>query len=381
MQRQLQREAFKFAKAKGVPIPKEGKTAFRPLVVAPIESRIVQRAILDVLLTVPAIKEKAVTPYSFGGVRKANEDDRAAVPAAIKAVLEAVGEGLTYVIKSDIAAFFTAIPKLTVTAMVEEAVPEPGFIKLFSQAITVELSNMAELSENAEEFPIYEIGVAQGSSLSPLLGNLLLHEFDAKMNSGACRCLRYIDDFMVLAPSMKAARLQFEQGMKLLQNHGLKLANDKTQRSTIEEGIDFLGISIRNGTLCPSKKSRRRLIEKIEKLIKKSEQEFVAFKKARKIGYKQSLLGTMSQVSEIVQGWGKHYSFCNEKNALNLLDNEIDELIRKYMGLYGSVRKNENAEGRRRVFGMTPLVDYADQPFEWPKIKAPALALVGKCTG
>jgi RNA-directed DNA polymerase len=47
IQRQLNRSAFRFAPAKGLGIPKKGSKGIRPLVVAPIASRIVQRAIQD----------------------------------------------------------------------------------------------------------------------------------------------------------------------------------------------------------------------------------------------------------------------------------------------------------------------------------------------
>jgi retron-type reverse transcriptase len=180
IQRQLNLGAFRFAAAKGVAIPKKGKSAIRPIVIAPIESRIVQRAIHDVLVEVPSIRRYAESPYSFGGVKKRGPD-RVAVPGAIKAVLAAIGEGARYVIRSDISAFFTRIPKPTVTAIIAEAIAEPKFIELFSQAIAVELENLASLREQASTFPIHEIGVAQGNCLSPLLGNLLLYDFDRQM--------------------------------------------------------------------------------------------------------------------------------------------------------------------------------------------------------
>jgi retron-type reverse transcriptase len=72
IQRELQLRAFKFPPAKGVRVPKDkkSKASFRPLVVAKVESRVVQRAIHDVLVTVPAIKKFVHTPHSFGGVKK-----------------------------------------------------------------------------------------------------------------------------------------------------------------------------------------------------------------------------------------------------------------------------------------------------------------------
>src|SRR5260370_1361333 len=59
LMRELQQNRFVFAPARGVKIPKDrrDKASFRPLVVAKVESRIVQRAIHDVLISVPAIQK------------------------------------------------------------------------------------------------------------------------------------------------------------------------------------------------------------------------------------------------------------------------------------------------------------------------------------
>ena len=83
---------FIFKPARGVPIPKssaDGKkksSKIRPIVIAPIENRIVQRALLETLLSLETLQVFAENPYSFGGIRKRGIADTA-VPGAIKAVL------------------------------------------------------------------------------------------------------------------------------------------------------------------------------------------------------------------------------------------------------------------------------------------------------
>jgi len=69
IQRQLRAGRFRFGQAIGKRIKKKNKTGFRPLVIAPIESRIVQRAIYDVLAELPTLQPYIKTPYSFGGAR------------------------------------------------------------------------------------------------------------------------------------------------------------------------------------------------------------------------------------------------------------------------------------------------------------------------
>jgi hypothetical protein len=87
----LARKKFTFAPAKGIPIPKAGadgkkdKTKFRPIVLAPLESRIVQRSVLETLTSLSGMQGYINIPYSFGGIRKSKDAQQAAV--ALRRVL------------------------------------------------------------------------------------------------------------------------------------------------------------------------------------------------------------------------------------------------------------------------------------------------------
>jgi len=269
-----------------VPIPKLDDTGrktgkFRPIVLAPVESRIVQRAILNVLLEVSALKPFVQTPYSFGGIRgdRAQQNDKAArsdsisaVPAAIKAVLDEVGDGARLVASADITSFFTRISKDAVTKIVAAAVNDDELVVLFREAIDVELSNMAQLRDKAVDFPIEDIGVAQGNSLSPLLGNIILADFDRVMNEGDCRCVRYIDDFIILAPTKKAASARLRKASELLNRLGMKLSPEKTSKggTSIDHGFDFLGINLCPGAVRPARRLRQRFCAQFNLLLMKA---------------------------------------------------------------------------------------------------------------
>jgi RNA-directed DNA polymerase len=370
IQRQLNVSAFRFAPAKGIEAPKKGKSGTRPIVVAPVESRIVQRAIHDVLLKVPSIRRRAENPYSFGCVRKLEGKDLAAVPAAIQAVLTAMNDGGVYVIRSDIASFFTKISKPTVTAIVAEATGELEFVELFNRAIALELENLALLRERASAFPIHEIGVAQGNSLSPLLGNLLLYDFDQEMNTGDCRCFRYVDDFLILARNQGAAERQFSRAKALLQKHGMEVSPDpdKTERSDIRRGFTFLGIEMANGTIKPSRKSRARLLDNISTTFDEGMHALRSFRKSGTIDAGDCLIRTLSEVRGIVSGWGYHYAFCNELNLFSQLDVAVNAKLSEYLGTYADIIRQTDRKSRRRVIGIPLLEELACRPFVWPTV-------------
>ena len=96
---------------------------------------------------------------------------------------------------------------------------------------------MAQLREHANAFPIEDIGVAQGNSLSPLLGNLFLYEFDLELNKRPdVRCIRYIDDFIILAPTKEVAENTFAKASICLQKLGMSVSDEKDDKGTTSRG-------------------------------------------------------------------------------------------------------------------------------------------------
>jgi retron-type reverse transcriptase len=370
LRRQLQQNKFVFPPALGIRIPKskEDKSSFRPLVVARVESRIVQRAVHDVLVSVPAVQKFVHTPYSFGGIKKKKDDEMSAVPAAIQAVLDAVGGGCRFVIRSDIEKFFTRIPKSAVTDIVKEAVKDQEFVELFTRAIAVELENMAQLREHANAFPVEDIGVAQGNSLSPLLGNLFLYNFDLELNKRSdVRCIRYIDDFIILAPDKGVAENTFAKAQHMLSNLGMRISPTKTQRATIEEGFDFLGIDLSNGFIRPSRKAQERVLASIDSTLMESRKAFREHAKTGELAHSLSLLESLQKVAGVMQGWGKHYRFCNDTKCFERLDQQVQTSIRTYLAIYREEWGKTDDAGRWRLLGVEALAQIKRQPFIWPK--------------
>lgn len=361
IQYQLSRDQFSFAPATGIPIRRLGKKD-RPIVISPIPKRIVQRSILDVLQQNPAIKDYVTVPTSFGGIEKRG------VPTAIKTAYEAIQNGASWYLRSDIEGFFTQIPRDKVLRIISKTISDQKFIELIDSAVTTELANLHELGKKAELFPIYDIGVAQGCCLSPLIGNLLLHDFDAKMNVGGITCLRYIEDFLILGADQRAVTKAFNKALHLLKEHNLQayhpLKNkDKAEIGKTEKGFEFLGCDIHPGLIRPSKKSRKRLLVKIEDLFKDSMQ---LMSKPKQLSFKRkSFIETLDDASNIIRGWGNQYSFCNDTSSFNSLDDKIDELIRNYAGHYKraiEALKPEHQKNRRRLLGVHLLCDSKRTP-------------------
>ena len=291
-----------------------------------------------------------------------------AVPAAINAVLRAFEQGAKFVASADIRAFFTRISKTAVTVRVASAVGDATFVELFQKAINVELANMAELRERSRQFPIEDIGVAQGNSLSPLLGNIILHDFDERMNEGDCRCIRYIDDFIILAPTFAAAKARRRCAVDLLSKLGMELSPEKSAVDpvSIAEPFVFLGIELADGFIRPAPKAREKLLASLRTEFAESQKAFQGVRSGKPIDKSRTLIATLKRVDGIVQGWGKHYRFCNDDAQFARLDAQVSDLIKRYLGGYRDARNRIPIGKRAQLLGIVQLAGIERTPLIWP---------------
>ena len=376
----LSRGKFEFGESKGIPLPKvdaRGRRTgkFRPLVLASVEARIVQRAVLNVLLTVPGIKAFVETAHSFGGLRrkaKENEDRRdnpTAVPAAIKEALASIESGAYYYAAADIRSFFTRISKTHALAIIRTAISDEKFLAFIEKAVTTELSNMALLREKASDFPIHDIGVAQGNSLSPLLGNIILADFDQRMNVGDCRCIRYIDDFLILAPTAKAANARLRKATAILADLGMELSPEKSSTGavSIKSGFVFLGVEVKPGIIRPCTSAQNRFLSSLETTFSESKKALFAVKDGKQLKKINTVTGTLKRVEGIIDGWGKHYWFCNDLPLFREIDRKVDDLVRDFLGVYRSAREKVPKARQRSMLGLPSLEEQERKPFSYPK--------------
>ena len=267
----LRKKIFNFGTARGVAGRKKGNEdgrkkskKLRPIVSASIEARVVQRAILDELSSRKEIKKYFFVPSSFGAIPNKG------VPEAIRATVLAIQGGAKYYIKSDIADFFTKIPRPYVVGKISGFWNDDDFSQLLEKATNIEIDNLADLerkhgAEFRDKFIFDKTGTPQGCCLSPLIGNVLLHEFDAEMNSQDITCLRYLDDFIIMGPTYGEVRGAYKKAQRLLGKHGLQAydlepQSDKASQGTVDKAFEFLGVEFRDKLIRPSSASRKRLV-------------------------------------------------------------------------------------------------------------------------
>ena len=110
------------------------------------------------------------------------------------------------------------------------------------------------------------MGIARGSSLSPLLGAFYLMDLDNRMEALDVKYFRYMDDILILAPTRwklkKAIRVMIQTFNQLrLEQHP-----DKTFIGRTERGFDFLGYHFGPQGLKVAKATFKRFIDRAVRL-------------------------------------------------------------------------------------------------------------------
>lgn len=358
IERELRNGKFKFPPSRGVAVKKPGKSTKRPLVIAPIKNRVVQRAILNVLQAIPQISSTLKSGFNFGGV----EGKNFGVPAAVKKAFD-TAKTSKYFIRTDIKSFFVNVPREKALQTVLCYSDDPVFNELARQATVTELDNLASLSpEEQRIFPLYDEGVAQGSCLSPLLCNMYLAEFDRAMNERGIVCIRYIDDFILFGPNKKFTKKAFDAALAHLERLGLTAYNPedsqskgKAEEGDTEAGFEFLGCHISPSSIIPAKKNRQLLLIKIENIFSDALMATASPRDAIKSG--KSYGSTVRNASNTVQAWGNTFSFCNDERIMNNLDEKLHELFTKFNIEYRERIQAVDRLNQRRLLGFHSLKD------------------------
>jgi RNA-directed DNA polymerase len=379
----LREGAFSFDGEKGVPIPKgKGKSGFRPLVLAPIENRIVRRAILEVLQGygedtaparhrwsgIPSIVQIMETRTSVGGIRERG------VPYGLALIDQAIRDGHHWFIKSDIKDFFTRIPVSDVNAFVRKSVPDKQFADLFEAALSTNLTNRQELEERQHFllFPDGETGVAQGSALSALAGNIALRHFDEQMNGREIVCVRYIDDFILLGKSQAKVCAAFSSAQKLLARMEMDvyapsdakaLKDGKVGAGNIHDGANVLGYRISAGSRQPCDAAQRTLLLKLDKVVADAKKEMkLAAAGTASPSHLHRYHQSMVMLHKIAWGWSQSFRHTTARHVFEALDDQIDRRIAELRNHAFALTKGSASAVRRRVAGMHLLADTKFHP-------------------
>jgi RNA-directed DNA polymerase len=231
--------------ARRVFIPKSGGTAeMRPLSIPSVRDRIVQAAVKIVL---EPVFEADMLPCSFGFRPKRGAHD------ALQVLIDESWRGRRWVVETDIANCFSAIPQERLMQAIEERVCDQSVLKLLRVILRAGVMEDGQVRR-----PV--TGAPQGGVISPLLCNVYLHRIDRAWSVREHGVLvRFADDALVMCRSREQAEAALARLRTLLAELGLEPKEAKTRIVHLQvggAGFNFLGFHHRLVRLTGRRNSR-----------------------------------------------------------------------------------------------------------------------------
>ena len=225
----LENGSYRPLAARRVWIPKPGSPSEqRPLSIPTVADRVVQAAMKIVL---EPIFEADMLDCSFGFRPKRAAHD------ALQVVVDESFKGRRWVVETDIADCFSAIPHSGLMSAVKERICDRRLLKLLGAFL-----HAGVLEDGAVRRPVS--GTPQGGVLSPVLCNVYLHRLDRAWRGAYGTLVRYADDLLVICRSRGQAQAALARLGVLLADLGLQPKAAKTRIVYLlegGEGFDFLG--------------------------------------------------------------------------------------------------------------------------------------------
>ncbi len=364
----LHKGVYRAQPSRRVYIPKpDGQQ--RPLAVAALEDKIVQRAAIAVL---NAIYEEDFLGFSYGFRPKRSQHD--ALDALIVGI---TSKKVNYILDADIRSYFDSVSQDWLIRFLKHRINDLRMIRLIQKWLKAGILEDGIIT-------VSETGTGQGSVASPLLSNIYLHYvFDLwaerwrrRQATGDMIIVRYADDIIIGFQHESDARRLWDAMRERLREFSLLLHPDKTRlirfgrfaaTQRAERGLGkpetftFLGFTLicgktRQGRFALQRKSRGDRMRAKLKEIKKELR--------RRMHHPIPQQGNW--LKQVVTGYFAYHAVPTNSRALHAFRYHVTDLWRRSL-------KRRSQKDRTRWDRITKLAnDYLPHPrilHPWPNAR------------
>jgi RNA-directed DNA polymerase len=364
----VQRGAYRALPSRRVYIPKpDGRQ--RPLAVAALEDKIVQRAVAALL---NANYEEEFLGFSYGF-----RPGRGTHDALDALCVGIVSKKVSYILDADIRSFFDTVNQEWLTRFVEHRIGDRRIIRLIQKWLKAGVLEDGIVT-------VSDRGTGQGAVISPLLANIYLHyaldlwavRWRRREATGDMIIVRYADDFIIGFQHESDARRFLNEMRKRLQEFALTLHPEKTRliefgRFAAErrkrrglgkpETFNFLGFTFicgktRSGKFQIRRKTRADRIRAKLKMIKEE--------------LRRRMHQTIPQQGywlwQVVNGYFNYHAVPTNSRALHVFRHHVTDLWRRTL-------RRRSQKDRITWARMTQLAeDWLPKPIvlhPWPSVR------------
>ena len=353
--------AYRALPSRRVEIPKpDGGT--RPLGIAALEDKIVQKAVVDVILTPIYEPEFLGFSYGFRPGRGAHN------------ALDALAFGIerrkvNWIIDADIRAFFDRLSRDHLLRFLEHRIGDKRVLRLITKWLNAGVMEDGEWKDDLQ-------GTPQGAVVSPILANVYLHyvldlwfqkKWRARKATGDTIIVRYADDFVAGCQRKEDAE-QFLRDLKeRLGQFALDLHPDKTRliefgrfalvdrRARGErrpETFDFLGFTHyckkkRNGKFGLGRKPIAKRVTRTLKRLKEKLRERMH----------EDVHETAQWLGKVVTGWLNYYAVPTSGPTLR-------GFVRRLMWIWLHILRRRSQKDRMAIASIARLA-----AVYWPPVR------------
>lgn len=233
--------------------------------------------------------------YGFRPKRSAHQ--------ALKKVQKYVDAGYIYAVDMDLEKYFDTVNQSKLIEVLSRTIKDGRVISLIHKYLRAGVSVVGKIEPS-------EKGTPQGSPLSPLVGNIMLHELDKKLESRGHAYVRYADDMLILCKSKRSAERTLKHIVPYIENKlYLGVNKVKTEVAHVSK-VKFLGY----GFYRSKGKCRLRVHPKSMSGMKARLREITSRSNGKGDGWRKETVNTN------IRGWVNYYKLADMKSALEKID-------------------------------------------------------------